>query len=526
MKTMLLAVFCLLRLSFLSGQNNINISNYSFLDTEPTLAVNPANPGNIVAAWMRATAANQITIAWASSQDGGTTWTSPMLMPHLWSSFTHADVSLSFNSAGTGFISYIDYKMNMDSGYVMVASSANGGISWSTPVKAIRYSDAADKPIDRPWMAVDRSGGPFDGRLYVTGKSPEGVPLPHHIWIKSSSDGGLNWSAIKQLDDSIPTDLVTNSMAVPAVGKDGSVYITYASYHPAMSVYARMICLKSTNGGMHFTASVIGNYAGNSAVTDTLYQPSYVISADPTNSNHLQYAGTDARNGDPDIFSCKSLDGGFTWSPPIRVNDDAVGNGVGQDMCWAGFSANGVYMVAWRDRRNGGITSKSNFELYASGSLDNGFSFSPNINLSKAQSPSINLRKGNDFIGVALSGTHVYVDWSDLRTGNTEIFTSGFLLTNLVQSVPLTRQQLLNLSCYPNPTTGALTIQLTLQKECKVRLQLFDMTGKLARNLPACIGTEGVNEIYANIHDLPSGQYVLKVWEEGTESEIVFEKRE
>jgi hypothetical protein len=507
-----------------SGQNT-NISNYTFLDSEPTLAVSPANNNILIAAWMKATAANQITIAYASSSDAGVTWTSPVLMPHLWPSFTHADVSITFSGAGIAYICYIDYQQNLDSGYVMVAKSANGGVSWNTAVKVTSALEKSDLPVDRPWVAVDNSSGPFGGRIYVTSKGYFAAPLPHHVWLKSSSDGGSTWSAIKQIDDSIPTDLVTNSMGVPTVGPDGNLYIAYASYHTAESVYARMICSKSTDGGSHFIPYPIANFAANSAITDTLYQGSYVLSSNPVNSTNLILSFTDARSGDPDILSVHSLDGGLTWNTtPVRVNDDVPGNGVGQDMCWGGFNAQGNYVVAWRDRRNGGTTSTSNFEVYAASSA-NGSIFGANVKLSSAQSPSINMRRGNDFIGVCLTNSYVYSDWSDRRTGNDEIFFDNTQLSTLTGlGIAGQKTNAISLQCYPNPNTGKMNVIIYMPEAGKVNLRIFDLTGKLIRNIPVIDCTCGQNNFPLDISSLSSGHYFMKVSDGHFETEQNFEK--
>src|SRR5688500_10777159 len=87
-----------------SQSNDANISTYSFADTEPYIAVNPANPNNIITGWMRVTGFTQISIFTKASFDGGQTWSSGTTMPHLWPSFTSADISIDFSSAGTAYL--------------------------------------------------------------------------------------------------------------------------------------------------------------------------------------------------------------------------------------------------------------------------------------------------------------------------------------------------------------------------------------------------------------------------------------
>jgi len=526
MKKLIILVFVFAALFMRGQQTNTDLSNYPYYDAEPTLAANPTNPSNLIAAWMKATGLNQVSIACVYSNDGGASWSSPALLPHVSASFTCADVSITFNAGGTAYICYIDSKINLDSGYVVVAKSLNGGQTWSTPVKVLSAQEKPDLPVDRPWIAVDNTSGPYSGRVYVVSKGYFAAPLPHHVWMKSSADGGLTWSSIKQLDDSIPTDQVTNSMGVPAVGADGHLYVAYASYHPSQNVYARMVCTQSADGGASFMPYIIGNYAANSGVTDTLFDAGYTLSCDPTHAGVLAYTGTDARNGDPDILTWHSTDGGLTWSStPTRVNNDPVGNGIGQDMCWAAFTANG-YFVVWRDRRASGTSgSSAPFEVYAAGSSDNGQSYWSNQKLSTAASPVIKLHRGNDFLGVAVGGFQVSTCWGDNRTGNIEIYTASIETTQLIPDLVVETPPALPITCYPSPTDGSLHISFSPHNEGTVTLAVYDLQGKAVMQLPARAVHPGRNELIIDVPQLAPGYYILRTSGQNLEGETRFEKR-
>jgi len=58
----------------------------------------------------------------------------------------------------------------------------------------------------------------------------------------------------------------------------------------------------------------------------------------------------DQRNGDLDVFAASSLDGGRTWSAPIRVNDD--GKGAAQMFTWMAVDpVDGAVNIVFHDRR-------------------------------------------------------------------------------------------------------------------------------------------------------------------------------
>ena len=472
-----LCILSLLNLFVLIGfsQTDQNITNHLFSDTEPTLAVNPANPNNVIAAWMHVTSFTQVTIFTKASTDGGSTWNAFDTLPHVSQNFTSADVSVCFNSAGVALLSYVDYKLTTDSGFVRFVKSTDGGLTWSNPVNAVKINDAPDMPVDRPWIAVDNSGGTNNGKIYIVSKSYFAAALPQHIWLTSSTDNGNSWSPILLLDAAIPIDLLTNIMAVHTVGADGSLYIIYASYSPSLNLNARIICLKSTDGGMNFTPHIVGNIPAGSNISDTLYQGSYSVSANPTNANNIVYQVTSNINGDPDIFSSYSNDGGNSWSSLIRVNDDPVSNGKGQDMSWSGFSSGGTFAVAWRDRRNFVNGSSSDFEIFTALSTDGGISYHPNFRLSSASSPVIPMSKGNDFLGVCINSNYIFSDWSDKRTSNHEIFFRKELVSTVLKT-----QQLFGTgffaTLYPNPAEDKLFLEFS--KAIKGEIRLNDLNGK------------------------------------------------
>src|ERR1035438_7751377 len=142
----------------LSQPNNVNVSQDATFDGEPTLAVNPTNPNNIVVAWMGVTINPvRVSIKTKSSFDGGLTWGNYFVQPHFSPNFGSADVSMAFKNDGKVYMSYIDYRKSPDSGGIFVTHSGDGGITWSSPVEAYNglTDDPGKLPLDRPWIAVD-----------------------------------------------------------------------------------------------------------------------------------------------------------------------------------------------------------------------------------------------------------------------------------------------------------------------------------------------------------------------------------
>jgi hypothetical protein len=172
----------------LTAQNQ-NISNQLVFEGEPYLAINPSNSQNIVVAWMGYVFANapRLSIKVKSSFNGGQTWSSVVVMPHVESTYKSADPSLAFDHIGNLFLSFIDHRESPDSGGVYVFKSIDGGLTWSSPVQAIdMYADGDKKPIDRPFLVINETGN----QLYITSKPAPWIPAPNRPYFVNSTDGG------------------------------------------------------------------------------------------------------------------------------------------------------------------------------------------------------------------------------------------------------------------------------------------------------------------------------------------------
>jgi hypothetical protein len=69
-------------------------------------------------------------------------------------------------------------------------------------------------------------------------------------------------------------------------------------------------------------------------------------------------------------------------------------------------------------------------------------------------------------------------------------------------------------SCYPNPSQGQLTLDITTEKAMDLNIQIYDLTGRvvLSENAQAHIGN---NQIRINASQLASGTYVLQAKSQG-----------
>jgi hypothetical protein len=355
---------------------------------EVTIAINPKNPDNVVAASFAIGKAPRPPYGSYnySSMDGGLTWkTVPVADPK---GLTQGDDALYFSSDGTVHhihLSFIGIRVAHPSraeNGMMVESSIDGGLTWSQPVAAINHENTVEPFEDKPGIVVDNAPGSKNkGTVYVawTRFDVYGSKDPNchsHIYFTRSTDGGKSFTMPERISDSAGDCRDSDNTvegAVPAVAPNGDVYVVWAG--PLGLVFK-----KSTDGGQTFgKEKVISQMPGGwdfgvAGLERANGMPvtGVDLSSGP-NKGTLYVNWIDARNGDEDVFLMASKDGGETWSPPVRVNDDPLKNGKTQFFTWMSVDpSDGSVNVVFYDRRD---TSGAMTRLTMARSVDGGKSF-------------------------------------------------------------------------------------------------------------------------------------------------------
>ncbi len=457
------AILSLTLCAFISGQNQ-NVSQGIVFDGEPYLVVNPNDQQHLVVAWMGFKLNEKIVIKTKYSNDGGSTWSAMVSLPHMVSGNTSADPSLQFDENGDVFVCYIDYDATtFTNGAIYVSKSEDGGSSWNTPVDAINLSDCPNKYcIDRPWMEIDRTSGPNQGSIYVTSmNADQNVSPPYNPYLAVSTDGGNSFQTPRFLDTTgfLAGSAIPQPMPSPAIGTDGTFYAAYPSYVLSQNILPAIIMASSQNGGGSLDHKVIRTGGLGTGVSNEFAKKASYFFSDESDSDHLAMVVLAEYNGDPDLFYFESYDKGLNWSGLTRVNQDPISNGVLQDMIWADFNANGDLVITWRDRRNSGDTSYSvPTEIYAAVRMSGDTSFKEiTVSDQVVSHDTILEESGNDFMCVELIGDTMYVVWGDVRTSRLNIWMSkvniqdAVGLSTIIHDVDLIR-------AYPNPSSDFVHI--------------------------------------------------------------------
>jgi len=408
-----------------------------------------------------------IVIKTAVTFDGGKTWSSTANTPHVVAGYGSADPSLAFDGSGNVYLCFIDFNTAADAGAVYVSKSTDGGLSWAAPVEVINaQSDGSQRPLDRPWMAIDRSGGTYDGTIYITTMSPNvfgPLPPPFHPYLTRSTDGGLSFGAWKYLDSTgwLAGSDIQQPMPSLTVGINGVFHAVYPSWVVSQNVYPQYISASSNDGGLSFNYSSIVELT--QAFDDSLAKKAYLLRSDPADSSHLVFLYIGVEFGDGDVLLRESFNSGSTWSNSVRVNDDPIGNNRLQDMVWADFDDDGDLVVTWRDRRNGtNSTYMTSTEMWGAVRWKDSTSFSSNFKLSdeSVAYDTVLAGSGNDFMCVNFIDDTLNAVWGDTRNGRLNIWFQRTGPDGMVVSIKkLASESAPQVKVFPNPHSMNFTVE-------------------------------------------------------------------
>lgn len=301
--------------------------------TEPSAAVNPTNPEQVVAVF-------QDNAHAAYSQDEGRSWQlAEGVAPKNY--LVSGDVSTTFDNQGHAFICYIAFDKLGTFNYwahgatrngIFVRRSLDGGKTWEPD-----HAPVAEQPSrpeipfeDKPYIVADNTKSKYAGNLYV-GWTRWRL-TDSQMMIARSTDDGKTWSSPVEIDahPGLPRD--DNGAAEGfdgAVAPDGTLYAIWSQGDDIMLT-------RSRDGGKTFSrARPIIHTAPIMFAIDTLERANGFpqIAIDPK-SKRLYVTWSDYRNGDLDVFVATSDEGGKHWSSPVRVNNDPVHNGADQFFQW------------------------------------------------------------------------------------------------------------------------------------------------------------------------------------------------
>lgn len=346
--------------------------NGDYPPCEPSIAIDPNNPSKMICGAVL----DYVSI----SVDSGITWKTerlrskygvygdPCVVADTRGRFHYFHLS---NPSGEGW-------QNTDILDRIVCQTIKPGLKRWSKGSSIGHNPPKDQ--DKEWAAWN----PVYQQLVVTwtefdeyGSSAPGCESRIMLSVFSNIRGWSTPIAISLENGNCIDKSETAEGAVPAIDSQGITHVTWSLngkiYHtsldlsdaknPITVIAPRAVVARDA----HWAFSVPGVGRANG-------MPIIAIDSSPGRHAGAIYVNwADQRNGehDTDIWIIKSMDGGITWSEPIRVNDDEKGNH--QFFTWMTVdqSTGFVYCVFY-DRRH---HSDTKTDVYLAVSKDGGDTF-------------------------------------------------------------------------------------------------------------------------------------------------------
>jgi hypothetical protein len=394
---------------------------------EPSIAINPKDPDNIVAA----SVLNNIYV----TTNGGAAWTKVKVKSPFG---VYGDPSVIADSKGKFYFFHLSDPTHGQGDYdsekldrIVVQKSSDGGLTW-TDGEGIGLNHPKDQ--DKQWPAVDSKGN-----LYLTWTQFDvygsNDPNCHSTILFSKSKNGEKWSVpveISQTPGNCIDDDNTAEGAVPAVALGGKIFTAWSnqgkiffdrSYDGGSTWLTNDLAIAKQEGG--WDIKIPGHDRCNGMP---------VLMADNTRNftNGMLYlVWADQTNGenDTDIWFTRSNNGGDSWTPPIRVNDDAPGKH--QYLPWLAVDqVSGHLYIIFYDRRNheGNAT-----DVFLAWSQDSGNSFT-NVKISETPFTPDESAFFGDYNNIAAHNGIIAPVWTRMDSSVTSVMTAVIKAGDLVKN--------------------------------------------------------------------------------------------
>jgi hypothetical protein len=393
--------------------------------------------------------------------------------------------------------------------------STDNGVTWSNQITI------STDLLERATTQSDHDqSSPYYGRTYAAWVK---FTPPYPISLSYTSNNGISWTPQLQINNppqrSYGGDLV--------VGLGGKVNVTWSGVQntsPFTEVYAGYAY--STNGGQSFNVTenafnmngiqgflpekngIRVNGLPRIAVDNTSGPRSgwlYIV----TTQKNLAPAGTD-----PDIILNRSTDGGQTWQPGIRVNQDPLNDGKIQYFPAVHVDDGGGLNIIYYDDRT---TTSDSSSVFLSRSTDGGNTFH-DFKISDHNFEPRPVSGGGqgyqgDNISLTSLGDILWATWMDNSVDNNyqmwaaPIDLNSISINNTGSEIPGVFALKQN---YPNPFNPGTKIGYAIKRSGIVIMKVYDINGREVTELVNKLHQPGYYEVdfnIASISGLASGVY-------------------
>jgi hypothetical protein len=385
------------------------------MQNETPIVANPSNT-NLVLAGANDYRNGDASGGFYRSTDGGSSWMDALITrgPSALAYDAAGDPVVCIDTEGRMYAAYIAFEREAEPNGLYVQTSTDSGQTWSEPVAVCENPSApAESFEDKPYAVCDINPfSPYANTFYVTWTKFGGGP-DAPIYFSRSINGGQTFRTPQRLSESSSCQF-----SCPAVGPFGEVYVVWYQY----GAMTRIRFVRSLDGGETWDPEMtIANCDDDLGENPcgSFRTPSYpVVSCDISNGPRrgwIYVSWVDNRNANPDVYFCRSTDGGDTWSAPQMINDDGI-------YAWQWWQwivvhpQTGEIGLSWLDRRED--LDNCLYRAYATTSTDGGFTWTKNFPISSMLSDPTTSGFLGDYCGTTFRDNGFYSAWTDLRRGD------------------------------------------------------------------------------------------------------------
>ena len=382
-------------------------------EIEPSLAVNPANPDNVVIGYQegRIDSGGDATNGYATTFDGGKTWQYGELpgltnFPGQGGVFDRAsDAVIAFGPGNVVYANSLIFDSETDStrSAIAVNVSKDGGRTWSKPV--VFQDDNLGGLNDKNWIVVDNSDAPghHKGRIYAVWDRV--APVVYN-YCDHDCDQLANWLPDFQTIDPVvypgqgigayPLILPDGSLGMVLDITGGGLPTSFAQqtdnpdFEPTGTNHVFIEAPQA--GTVPYPAPLVWTPPINIASNQSAGQPAQrapeglPAAASDQKTGAVYTVWDDARfrtDGTNDVVISASTDAGQTWGPVTRVNPGPKDDHVDHYGATVAVGADGAVHVAYRVRNESGQGAALSpaIDSYYQVSHDGGKTFSDPIKI-------------------------------------------------------------------------------------------------------------------------------------------------
>lgn len=294
--------------------------------------------------------AADVTIDSRVEVEGADSSPSPEVPPHLDCTLGSGsqNIRTELKQSSDGTLYYLFSANHVDptvrSRTVLLARSTDGGGSWTTTV-VDDGTEAAPGQVEvnfQAHMAIDPESPELVYVMWRRSQGGEEPRPPTRPFMAVSEDGGVTFSEPTEMLDVNPGFDGPRPIVV-----DGRLFAFYRESAPSTEddeppQDTKLFVVRSQDRGQTWDEPTLIASALDASEPIPLYDRDQ-------GQFHVVYH--DNRHGDLDVFYTSSPDGA-KWSEGRRLNDDVLGNNVGQYYPQIAQSPNGRLDVAWYDYRD------------------------------------------------------------------------------------------------------------------------------------------------------------------------------